>query len=186
MLRFAISFILVVLHFSVSGQDWNTARLSIIYGGSIPFNFNSIQRYAEGLEIDEGTILGITLRSGNQPGHVLEGFDLRVRTFNGASEISGDANDLSLDRIRIRADNYLGLGAGVSFGYLELSSSWTTLFSFSDPLFTDLSWDTHQLSISYECGKPVGLGGTGSLLGEPPDYYTVELEIEIIPTGPGF
>ena len=186
MLRFAISLILVALHFSVYGQDWNTARLSIIYGGSIPFNFSSIQRYTEGLEIEDGTILGITLRSGNQPGHVLEGFDLRVRTFNGAAEIRGDANSLSLERIRIKADNYMGLGAGVSFGYLELSSTWTTLFSFSDPLFTELSWNTHQLSITYECGKPLGAGGIGSLLGEAPDYYTVEFEIEIIPTGPGF
>jgi hypothetical protein len=174
------------LHFAASGQNWNTARLSIIYGGNIPFNFTSIQRYTEGLEISDGTILGITLRSGNQPGHDLEGFDLRIRTFNGAGVIKGDVNDLNLDRIRIKAENHLGLGSGISFGYQELSSSWTTLFSYTDLSFTDLTWDAHQITISYECGKSLEDGGNGVLLGEAPDYYTVELEIEIVPTGPGF
>ena len=27
---------------------------------------------------------------------------------------------------------------------------------------------------------------TGLLLGEPPDYYRVEVEVELVPTGPGF
>jgi hypothetical protein len=179
---------LLVITFSQNlySQDWNSARLSVIYGGSIPFNFNSIRSYVEGIEITEGTILGISLKSENQPGHELEGFDIRIRSFNAAGTIKGDAGDLSLDRIRVKAENYLGLEEGISFGYLELSSSWTTLFSYSDPDFSDLTWDLNQLVLSFECGKPVSEGGTGSLLGEIPDFYTVEIEIELVPTGPGF
>jgi len=172
--------------FSGFSQDWNYARLSILYGSNIPFNFNSIEKYRNGIEIPEGTILGITLADSSQAGHALEGFDLNIRTFNGATFIRGESNNISLDRIRIKANNYLGLGAGFSYGYTDLSSVWTTIFTYTNPAFTDLSWDLHQLSISYECGAPVSAGGNGTLLGEEPDYYNVELEFELVPTGPGF
>lgn len=170
-------------------QEWNYARLVLIYGGNIPLNFNSINRYTQGLEILEGTIVGVTLADSNQVGHDLTGFDLNIRAFNGATEILGDANSIDLDVIRIKAENYLGFGIGfTTSGYQDLSSGWTTICSYTDPnpAFTDLVWDTHQLGISYECGKPVAAGGNGTLLGEPPDYYRVEVELELIPTGPGF
>ncbi len=170
----------------VNSQDWNYARLSVIYGGSIPFNFNSILKYSSGIEISEGTILGITLVDSSQAGHVLEGFDLNFRTFNGATVIQGDAGTLSLDKIRVKADNYLGLETGTAYGYQNLSPGWTTLFSYTNASFANLSWDQDQISISYECGKPVSSGGGGSLLGESPDYYTIEIEFELVPTGPGF
>jgi hypothetical protein len=183
-----ILFLMLLASGAVS-QDWNYARLVMIYGGNIPFTFNSIRRYAEGMEIEEGTILGVTLADSGQVGHDLTGFDLNVRAFNGATELLGDANSLDLNVIRIKAENYLGFGLGFSTsGYQDLSSGWTTLCSYTDPdlVFDNLVWDTHQLSISYECGKPVAAGGNGSLLGEPPDYYRVEVELELVPTGPGF
>ncbi len=176
----------LMIFFPSIGQEWNYARLSTIYGGNIPFNFNSIKSYSEGIEILEGTIVGITLVDSNQVGHDLEGFDLNFRTFNGQTVISGDVDNLPLDRIRVRAENNLGLGSGTSFGYQDLSATWTTLFSYSSIPFTNLTWDTHQLTLSYECGKPVAAGGNGSLIGDAPDYYIVEIEIELVPSGPGF
>ncbi|PID91522.1 MAG: hypothetical protein CSA96_07970 [Bacteroidetes bacterium] len=170
-------------------QEWNYARLALIYGNNIPFNFNSMRRYTEGIEIAEGTIIGVTLVDSNQVGHELTGFDLNMRAFNGATEILGDANSLDLDAIRIRAESYLGFGLGLtSAGYVDLAAGWTTLCSYTDPspLFSNLTWDNFQLAISYECGKPVSDGGNGTLLGEPPDYYRVEVELELVPTGPGF
>lgn len=178
--------LLIILGSSAFSQEWNYARLSVLYGSNIPFNFNSISKFRNGIEITEGTILGITLADSAQAGHTLEGFDLNMRTFNGATVISGESTNLSLDKIQVKAENYLGLGAGFSFGYVDLSSVWTTLFSYTNASFTDLSWDLHQLSISYQCGVPVAAGGNGTLLGEEPDYYTVEIEIELVPTGPGF
>jgi len=179
---------LMILFFTaeVKAQEWNYARMSLLYGGSIPFNFNSIRRYTEGIEIADGTILGITLVDSSQVGHDLEGFDLNFRSFNGQASIQGDVYSLPLNTIRVRADNSLGLGSGISLGYQDLAATWTTLFSYTSSPFTNLTWDTHQVAISYECGKPVALGGNGSLLGEAPDYYTVEIEIELVPTGPGF
>lgn len=181
-----ILFFLFIAPDPVAGQEWNYARMSLLYGGSIPFNFNSIRSYSEGIEILEGTILGITLVDSNQVGHDLEGFNLRFRAFNGQATIQGSAGDLPLDRIRVRAENNLGLGSGTSFGYQDLEATWTILFSYTNIPFSNLAWDTHQLTLSYECGKPVSGGGNGSLLGETPDFYTVEIEVEIEPTGPGF
>lgn len=182
---FSLLFLVLSL-LPVRGQEYNYARLSLIYGSNIPFNFNSMEKIEGGIEVDEGTILGISLADSNQVGTDLQGFELRFRSFNGQALIQGDADDLPLDRIRVRAENNLGLGSGISFGYQDLDVGWTTLFSYTSIPFNDLTWDTHQLTISYECGKPVSEGGNGSLLGEVADFYTVEIELEILPTGPGF
>jgi hypothetical protein len=176
----------VLLSVEMAGQNWNSARLSLLYGGSIPFNFNSIKVYSEGIEIEDGTILGITLTDNNEPGHDLQGFELTFRTFNGQTAISGAVYDLPLNVIRVRAENNLGLVSGISEGYQDLDAASTLLFYYESIPFSDLTWDTHQLSLSYECGKSVAEGGNGTLLGRPPDYYTIEIEIELIPTGPGF
>lgn len=170
-------------------QEYNYARLALLYGSNIPFNFNSVRRYTEGIEIEDGTILGITLVDSAQAGTDLEGFDLFMRTFNGATEILGEAYSLDLNAVRIRADNYLGFAVGfTSDGYQDLAATWTRICSYTDPdaVFDDLVWTDHQVSISYDCGIPVADGGNGSLLGEAPDYYQVEVEIELVPTGLGF
>jgi hypothetical protein len=182
--------VLVFLASGAASQEWNYARLVMIYGGNIPFNFNSLKRYAEGLEISDGTILGVTLADSSQAGRILDGFELNVRAFNGATEIVGDANSLDLNVIRIKAEVSQGFELGIfdSEGYIDLPPDFEVLCSYLDNVggFDDLVWSDHQLSISYECGKPVAAGGNGSLLGEPPDYYHVEIELELVPTGFGF
>lgn len=166
-------------------QEWNAARLTILYGSNIPFNFNTLEKIKNGIEIAVGTQIGISLADSNQVGHDLEGFDLNFKSFNGQTEIRGEVYTLPLNRIRVKAVNALGLGAGTSFGYQDLATGWTPLFSYTNAAFSDLNWANHQLTISYECGKPAP-AGNGSLLGEEPDYYNVEIEFELIPTGPGF
>ena len=170
----------------LNAQEWNSARLVLLYGGNVVFNFNSLNKIKNGIELANYTQLGISLADSNQVGHTLEGFDLNFRTFNGATEISGDAYSLDLNAIRVSAENALGLASGTSLGYQDLSAGWTTLFTYTNTSFSDLTWNNHQLYISYDCGIPVSSGGNGSLLGEPGDFYTVEIEIELIPTGPGF
>ena len=181
---------LFLLSTGALSQELNYARLVMVYGGSIPFHFNSLKRYAEGIEITEGTILGVTLVDSAQAGTSLEGFDLMVRAFNGATEIEGDANSLDLDVIRIKAEVSQGFVSGTfnSNGYIDLPPDFQELCSFTDLVggFDNLLWSGDQLVISYECGKPVAAGGNGSLLGEPPDYYRVEVEVELVPTGFGF
>lgn len=188
-LRFFLMLFLFILAAGAAGQEYNYARLVLIYGGDIPFNFSSLKSYKEGIVIEEGTILGVSLADSGQVGTSLSGFELQVRTFNGATEIMGDGNSLDLDVIRIKAENYQGFGPGfTSEGYIDLPAGSEILCSYTDPdaTFDELVWDMHQLVISYECGLPLSEGGNGSLLGEPPDFYRVEIEIELIPTGAGF
>lgn len=170
-------------------QEWNAARISVLYGSNIPFNFNTLEKIKNGIEIATGTLLGISLADSNKVGHDLEGFVLNFRSFNSQPTIKGDVYEFPLDRIRLKAENVKGLGSGASAGYEDLSTGWTTLFSYDIIALTpwiNMDWDNYQLNISYECGKPVSGGGNGSLLGEKPDYYNVEIEFELVPTGSGF
>jgi len=145
-----------------------------------------MKAYSTGIEITDGTILGVTLVDNNVVGHDLQGFDLNFRSFNGQGNINGAADNLNLNAIRVKAENSLGLATGTTVGYQDLSTTWTTIFSYTSIPFSNLAWNTHQVSLSYECGKPISEGGNGILLGVTPDYYTVEIEIELVPTGPGF
>jgi hypothetical protein len=167
-------------------QEWNAARLTILYGSNIPFNFNSIDKIKNGIEINLGTKLGISLADSSKVGHTLEGFVLNFRSFNNQPNLKGDVYTLPLNRIRVKAENALGLGSGSTYGYQDLTADWIPLFTYTNPSFVNLDWANNQLNISYECGKPVISGGNGSFLGEEPDFYTVEIEFELVPTGPGF
>jgi len=181
--------VFILMFFIVSecfSQDWNSARISVLNGGSIPLTFNSIEKLKKGIEILSGTKFGISLGTNHIVDHDLTGFVLNFRTFNSQANLTGDYYTLPLNRIRVKAENVIGLETGNSLGYMDLAADWTPLFTYENLLWSDLTWVTHQLNISYECGKPESDGGNGALLGENPDYYTVEIEFELVPTGPGF
>lgn len=170
----------------IMAQEWNSARITVLNGGNIPFVFNTLDRFRKGIELNNASKFGITLSTNNVSGHDLTGFQLNFRSFNMQPAIQGEVYSIPLDRVRVKAENALGLETGLSQGYVSLNTDWMPLFSYENLLWTNLSWNTHQINISYECGKPVDMGGNGVLLGESPDYYVVEIEFEIIPTGTGF
>jgi len=170
----------------VFSQEWNAARLNVLYGSSLPLNFSSLSKIKKGIEVQTGTRFGISLADSSIVGHILQGFVLYFRAFNNQANIKGDVYVLPLNRLRIKAENVIGLESGHSYGYQDLSSDWVPLFSYTNVSWTDLNWANNQLNISYECGKPVSAGGNGSLMGEDPDYYNIEIEFELVPTGPGF
>jgi hypothetical protein len=186
---FKTVFVFVLILFNTSGvvsQEWNAARLTVLYGSSVPFNFNTLTRIKNGIEITTGTKLGISLADSSKVDHKLEGFVLNFRAFNGQPGLKGEVHSLPLNKMRVKAENALGLGAGSSYGYMDLGTDWVPLFSYTNTEWTNLDWANHQLIISYECGKPIAAGGNGSLKGESPDYYNIEIEFELVPTGPGF
>ncbi len=172
-----------------SSCQFNSARLSVIYGGNLPFNFNSIDDYKNGIQINNGTILGITMVDNNVLGATLEGFTLRFRSFNAQANIEGDVFNLPLNSIQLEATNNIGLppaATTIYTGLQDLTIAWIDLVQYTQnpvtpPDFNNLDWANHQINISYECGI-----ANGTLLGYPGDYYTVEIELELIPTGPGF
>ena len=182
-----VSVLILISSVSVFAQEWNSARLTMLYGSSIPFNFNSISKIKNGITISPGTRLGISMADSAKVGHILQGFVLYSRAFNSQTNLRGEAaNTLPLSKIRIKAENYLGLGDGITYGFKDLTSDWVPLFTYTKSPWVNLSWNTHQLTITYDCGIPTESGGNGSLIGETPDYYNVEIEFELVPTGPGF
>ena len=182
-----VSVLILISSVSVFAQEWNSARLTMLYGSSIPFNFNSISKIKNGITITPGTRLGISMADSAKVGHILQGFVLYSRAFNSQTNLRGEAaNTLPLSKIRIKAENYLGLGDGITYGFKDLTSDWVPLFTYTKSPWVNLSWNTHQLTITYDCGIPTESGGNGSLIGETPDYYNVEIEFELVPTGPGF
>lgn len=183
---------LLLLVFLINGnllfsQDYNSARLSVLYGGNIPFNFRSIDDFKNGIRVNNGTTLGVTMVDNNEAGTVLEGFIIRFRSFNSQPTIDGSIYSLPLSAIEVEASNNLGLPSPNAnyTGLQPLSTIWVNLVEYAQnpvtpPDFNNLNWANHQVNLSYECGVQT------SLLGEESDYYTVEIEIELIPTGSGF
>lgn len=179
--------LLICINISKSySQEWNSARISVLYGGQIPFNFNSLEKIKKGIEINPGTYLGISMADSSKVGHDLEGFVLNFRSFNAQPNIKGDYSSIPLNRIRVKAESFLGLGSGFTPGYEDLKNDWVPLFTYNPVFWENLNWHDHQIKISFECGKPISDGGNGSLIGEEPDYYNVEIEFELVPTGTGF
>lgn len=183
--------LVLMLLFCQKGHSQDAAlissRLTLVYGSSIPFNFNTMEKIRNGIEILTGTILGISLVDGNPDGQkMLTGFNIYFKTFNDQANIRGDAYTLPLNLIRVKADNAPGLGTGTTEGYQDLATGETLLFSYVNPTWVDLNWADYQLIVSYECGKPTSDGGNGSLLGEEPDNYNVEIEFDLWPTVSGF
>lgn len=167
-------------------QEWNAARLTVLSGSSMPFNFNTLDKIKKGIEISHGTRFGVTLVDSSKIGHTLQGFVLNFRAFNSQSRLQGESSTLPLNKIRVKAENSLGLESGFSYGFKDLTADWIPLFTYTNNTWTNLHWANNQLNISFECGKPATAGGNGALIGEEPDYYNVEIEFELVPTGPGF
>ena len=160
----------------LSAQD-NVARLTTIIGSHIEFNFNSLDKYNTGITVTNGTTIGITM-SEIAPA-VLTGWHLDFQTWMGQPTIDGAVgNTLPLNTIQIEATDANGnLAAAVFNGLQDLAvSPGNTLMSTTDLAHRPADANTHQINLSYECGI-----ANGSLLGQSSDYYTVEVEVILIP-----
>lgn len=163
-------------------QEWNTARLSVLYGNNIPFNFSNITRIKEGINLNIGSRFGVSMTNLAVPGHEnLSGFVVYFRAFNNQTHINAAASQLPLDVVKVKIDNFLGLEAGSSYGFVPLSTDWTPLFIYDNPLlWNNLNWAQHQLTVAYTCGIP-DVARPNGLMGETPDFYNTEIEFELVP-----
>lgn len=175
--------LMLVLSGFAQAQDWNTARLSVLSGGSIPFYFNTLDKYNNGIEITNGTVLGITISDlPTEPpifGSTLTGWQLDFNSYNGQTDLQGSgANTLPLNTIQLEATNNLGLNPADAtyYGYKDLTVGGETLMETVHPAHLNCDWTTHQVNITYQAGM-----ANGSLLGATADYYVVEIEIILIP-----
>ncbi len=162
--------------FGVFAQD-NVARLTVLIGSHIVFNFNTLDHYNNGVRIEDGTTIGITMSEIGPA--VTTGWHIDMQTFMGEEVINGSGgNTLPLDAIQIEATDANGNLAGATFtGLQDLAvSPGALLMTTVDPTHIPADPNTHQIDLTYECGI-----ANGSLLGQTADYYTVNVEIILIP-----
>lgn len=174
------SFLLLIclfgLHLYGVAQD-NTARLTTLIGSHIEFNFNSIDKYRNGIRIQDGTTLGISMT--DLSGGTLTGWHIDMQSFLSQPTIDGGGgNSLPLNVVQVEATDANGnLGTASFNGLQDLSiTPGNELMNTNDPAHIPANSNTHQVNLSYECGI-----ANGSLLGSTADYYTIEVEIILIP-----
>lgn len=161
----------------IKAQD-NEARLTVLIGSHIEFNFNTLDKYTNGIRIPNGTTFGIHMV--DLTGGTLLGWHIDFQSFLAQPTIDGSniANTLPLNTIQVEATDANGnLGTAVFTGLQDLAiSPGHTLMSTTDPAHIPANENIHQINLSYECGI-----ANGSLLGASSDYYTVEIEVILIP-----
>lgn len=162
----------------VSFAQDNTARLTVLIGSHIEFNFNTLDKYSNGIRINNGTTFGITMV--DLTGGTLTGWHIDFQSFLAQPTIDGanPLNTLPLNTIQVEATDANGNLATAAFtGLQDLAvAPGNTLMSTVDPAHIPANANTHQVNLSYECGI-----ANGSLLGSTADYYTVEIEVILIP-----
>jgi len=173
-----LSFVLCFLLFNGTAQD-NFARLTTMIGSHIEFNFNTLDKFNNGVRITDGTTLAITMQ--NLPaGAAVTGWHIDVQSWLAQPTIDGaGGNVLPLNTIQIEATDANGNLAGSTFFGLQdlaIAPGATLMSTAGFGANVPADPNTHQINLSYECGI-----GNGSLLGSTADYYTVEVEVILIP-----
>ena len=156
-----------------------SVRLTVLAGGNVPFVFNSMEKYLNGINYPTWTRLGITVvDSPAAPTLLTWTLEFRALTASFTGEDPG--NTLPLEILELTPTG-LGVPAYtfVSAVPLELTSADQTLVS--DVLPPNRSYVDDQVDITYDCGR--------NLLGGPPaskellelvppaaaDYYVVDI-----------
>jgi hypothetical protein len=181
--------------------DYNSARISILSGGVIEFNFLNINDYKNGITLTNKTVLGISICNcdsefGADPvaGSSITGWDLYFDTDDAVIQGSNPANTLPLCFIEAEADVRAGM-VGVLFnGRQPLNNEGLPPLPLASedvaPLtIPDRFWTTDQLNISYYLAVPPtnadcdGIGQFFPLIDSPVsgDYYTVSVSFTLVP-----
>ncbi|PCH93917.1 MAG: hypothetical protein COB85_06245 [Bacteroidetes bacterium] len=165
----------------------NSARISVLSGGNVPFIFNSINKYASGVTYTNWTRLGLTYVDSCLACGI--GFELYVRAadVDGDGAITSDdgANTIPFNVIEMQVSNAVGLPAGptVYAGPTPLSNV--------DALLLTTAVDTadattHQIFVTYTIGtNPCPCPPGNNILDQSllPDHYLEELIFTLCRTG---
>lgn len=183
--------------------DYNSARISILSGGSVDFNFLNIEDYKSGITLNNYTVLGITIcncnsSAGADPvaGSNITGWDLYMDTDDTEFTGSDPVNTLPLCFMEAEATIRSGMaGAGVNVTgrqtlAVEGAADRIAFDDVAPATITDRFWSTDQVNISYYFAVPptnvtcTGIGRTfplindGALVG---DYYTASISFTLVP-----
>lgn len=153
-----------------------SGHMVFIQGSNVVFNFSALKRYTTGMTLANWTIIEVFYDSDGG------GTSWKLSIKANSPNIEGDmGNTLNLDVIEITATDYGGAPAE----YNDLSA-----FCFPKITLTDLDQDLvgdqglggppdiasgkkNRVNLTYECGV------TNSLLGQPADFYVVDLVVTL-------
>jgi hypothetical protein len=156
------SFLLILCQLKGISQPTGTIRLES--GGSVPFHINSLQKYNEGMVLNNWTRFSILIEN-------LDPADTwRLEVLASDPKMAGDyGRDLELDYISITAEASNLEAENLNyFPINQLTDGPQTLATGQGPgLF--VIW------ISYS----IGTDPDNTLLGEHPDYYFVQIYFDI-------
>ena len=156
-----------------------SVRLTVLAGGNVPFVFNSMEKYRNGINYDRWTKFGITVvDSPAAPTLLTWTLEFRALTVSFTGEDPG--NTLPLQILELTPTG-LGVPAYtfVSAVPIELQSFNQTLVS--DVLPPNRSYVDDHVDITYDCGRNLLAGPPASkelLELVPPaaaDYYVVDI-----------
>lgn len=174
---------MLLVLFGLQGKSFsqpdNFARLTTIIGSHIEFNFNTLDKYNNGITITDGTTLAVTMTD-LPTANTVVGWHIDVQSYLAQPTIDGaGGNFLPLNTIQIEATDANGnLAAATFFGLQDLAVAPGATLMTTPGLGVDVPAlpNVHQVNLSYECGI-----ANGSLIGSVADYYTVEIEVILIP-----
>ncbi|MBI2968846.1 MAG: hypothetical protein HYY40_13685 [Bacteroidetes bacterium] len=172
--------LLVALFCMVTGailcqsQDLGRVRLQVLAGGNVPFAFNTIDKYENGISYPNYTIFGLTVED---TGAVTmpRDWEIEFRATNASGFIDGDAgNTLLFSTLRLTGSINAGFaGWGVlTYGPLDLTGADQIIAEdadMDDVPSEEPTSPTDQIAITYDCGTVV------PLLGSPADFYGVDI-----------
>lgn len=145
-----------------------SAKITVQGGGSVYFIINSLNKYNDGLTLDSWTKLKLTL---DDPG--LSGWQLTVRAGSATIQSEGEAPDLDLSTIELRAEVVSTNDPTISnISPIVLSDNPSGDIILSGSKVDDLEV---VINIDYDCGtKP-----ENKLLGKEADFYFIDLYFQL-------
>lgn len=184
-----------MLFFGVSQKvlcQYNSARLVLVSGGSLSFSFNNLADYKNGKTDANGTILAISMADNALDPTVVDGFELYVNTPDAVIQGEDIANTLALNTIELDATILGGLptstinpllpsalvnGVGPSCCPPVAPTGLLLISCTGGCTDVPATSNTNQVRVTYAIGTTVG----NNLLGQQPDYYTVEVDYWLWP-----
>jgi len=166
---------------SLHAQD-NSARLTIMSGGNVPFAFDAWSKFQSGVAYTNWTLLGIDVT--DLPPHPdltanFTSWDLNFYATSAVIQGDAPANTLDLRTLRVKASKgplcCAGSAGGLPTAFIPLSVVSQALVLSAKPLPAASS--ANQVYISYDCGVNPGF----SLINAVPDFYTVTIVFDLEP-----
>lgn len=171
--KFAIFGLLCLFFQHVLSQDITSARIRVESGGNVPININSLKKYNDGVVYMDWSRIAIAYSDSTVTATdtIVSTATWKLEFKANTSQLFGDyGGDMDLDLITLEVVDAGGsneLGAYIKPGPISLSENFQTLIEGAPQ-------GNFIILITYRIGE-----GAKKLLGNPPDYYTVDIILDL-------